>query len=54
MPLLSLAGITPETFPVFLFLNVTIDDGDAGMLAGYHSWINTGGVQTYGVAMYDR
>jgi hypothetical protein len=53
IPLLSRAGITPKTFPIFLFLNVIIDDGDGGMLAGYHSWINSGGVQTFGVAMYD-
>lgn len=53
IPLLSRAGITPETFPVFLFLNVNIDAGDAGLLAGYHSWANVGSVQTYGVAMYD-
>jgi hypothetical protein len=53
IPLLSRAGITPETFPIFLFLNVSLDAGDAGMVAGYHSWANAGGVQTYGVAMYD-
>jgi hypothetical protein len=53
IPLLSRAGITPKTFPVFLFLNVILDAGDAGMVAGYHSWANAGGVQTYGVAMYD-
>jgi hypothetical protein len=52
-PLLSRAGITPKTFPIFLFLNMTIDAGDAGLLAGYHSWINAGGVQTFAVAMYD-
>ena len=53
IPLLSRAGITPDIFPVFLFLDVAIDAGDAGLLAGYHSWANAGGVQTYGVAMYD-
>ncbi|HEY4564087.1 MAG TPA: hypothetical protein VIJ36_13980, partial [Thermoanaerobaculia bacterium] len=53
IPLLSRAGITPDIFPIFLFLNVAIDAGDAGLLAGYHSWTNAGGVQTYGVAMYD-
>jgi len=53
IPLLSRAGITPKIFPIFLLLNVAIDAGDAGMVAGYHSWANAGGVQTYGVAMYD-
>ena len=54
IPILSRAGITPKVFPVLLFLNVSLDAGDAGMLAGYHSWANAGGVQTYGVAMYDN
>lgn len=53
IPLLSRSGITPNVFPVFLFLNVAIDAGDAGLVAGYHSWANAGGVQTYGFAMYD-
>lgn len=53
IPLLGRVGITPKTFPIFLFLNVILDAGDAGMVAGYHSWANAGGVQTYGVAIYD-
>jgi hypothetical protein len=54
IPLLSRAGITPKTFPIFLLLDVVIDAGDAGVVAGYHSWANAGGVQTYGVALYDN
>ena len=54
MPLLQqYVGVNAKTFPVFLFLNVMTDAGDSGLLAGFHSWINSGGVQTYGVAMYD-
>jgi len=54
MPLLhNFAGVSTKTFPVFLFLNVLTDAGDSGLLAGFHTWINSGGIQTYGVAMYD-
>jgi hypothetical protein len=52
MPQLQRFGVSPKTFPIFLFLNVIIDDGGF-LAAGFHSWINSGGLQTYGVAMYD-
>jgi len=53
LPQLGRFGVTPKTFPIFLFLNVILDFGDGGFAAGYHSWINSGGVQTFGVALYD-
>ena len=53
LPQMSRFGVGPKTFPIFLFLNVILDLGDDGFAAGYHSWINSGGVQTFGVAMYD-
>ncbi|HVG47336.1 MAG TPA: hypothetical protein VM899_04265, partial [Rubellimicrobium sp.] len=52
IPQLQRFGVSPKTFPIFLFLNVIIDD-DGFLAAGFHSWINSGGLQTYGVAMYD-
>src|SRR4051794_26787938 len=53
MPQLRKLGVSTKTFPIFLFLNVVIDVGDGLLAGGFHTWINSGGVQTYGVAMYD-
>jgi hypothetical protein len=53
LPQLQRFGVSPKTFPIFLFLNVITDFGNGNLAAGYHSWINSGGIQTYGVAMYD-
>ena len=53
MPQLQRFGVSTKTFPIFLFLNVITDVGDGSFAAGFHSWINSGGLQTYGVAMYD-
>jgi hypothetical protein len=51
-PLFSRIGITPSTFPLFLFHNIVIVDSDS--FVGYHSAFSTPkGVQTYGVAEYD-
>ncbi len=54
MPQLRKAGVSTKTFPIFLFLNVIVDLGDSGLAAGFHTWINSAGIQTYGVAMYDN
>jgi hypothetical protein len=53
IPLLHRVGVSTKTFPIFLVLNVLTDLGDGGIAAGFHSWINSSGVQTFGVAMYD-
>lgn len=53
MPQLRKAGVSTKTFPIFLFLNVITDLGDSGQAAGFHTWIDSAGLQTYGVAMYD-
>jgi hypothetical protein len=53
IPLLSRVGVSAKTFPIFLFLNVMTDLGDGNLVAGFHSWINSSGAQTFGVAMYD-
>jgi hypothetical protein len=53
IPLLRQAGVNPKTFPIFLFQNVITDFGDGNLAAGFHSWINSSGVQTFGVGMYD-
>jgi len=53
MPVLHYAGVSTKTLPIFLFLNVITDTGD-GLIAGFHTWFNSSGVQTYGVAMYDN
>jgi hypothetical protein len=51
-PQFARAGITPQTFPLFLFSNVIVSNG--GSLLGYHSSFSTAkGIQTYGVAEYD-
>lgn len=51
-PQFSRAGITPQTFPLFLFTNVVVDGG--GSILGYHSAFSTAkGIQTFGVAEYD-
>ena len=54
-PLLGNLGVSPRTFPVFLFLNVVLFDGTPNKccIAGYHSVFNSGGLQTYGIAEYD-
>jgi len=46
-------GVSTKTFPIFLVHNVVTDFGDGLLVAGFHAWINSGGVQTLGVAMYD-
>lgn len=54
LPELRKQGVSPRTFPVFLFSNVVFTDPKIPLLAGYHTAINLGGgVQTYGVAEYD-
>ncbi len=53
MPALHYAGVSTKTLPIFLFLNVITDTG-GGLAAGFHTWVNSSGVQTYGVAMYDN
>jgi hypothetical protein len=53
-PVLKTLGISPRTFPLFLFSNVETTDPTLGTLAGYHwAFLNSGGTQTYGVAEYD-
>ncbi len=52
-PQFARLGITPASFPLFLFTNIVVVDGDNYYL-GYHSSLSTSkGVQTYGVAEYD-
>jgi hypothetical protein len=52
-PQFARLGITPASFPLFLFTNIVVAD-DGGFLLGYHSNLSTTkGVQTYGVAEYD-
>jgi hypothetical protein len=52
-PQFTRLGITPNTFPLFLFVNVVVVDGGSVDL-GYHSAFSTSkGIQTYGVAEYD-
>jgi hypothetical protein len=53
LPQLRNFGVSTKTFPIFLFLNVFTDMGDSFFASGFHSWFIWGGVQTYGVAMYD-
>jgi len=53
IPSLRKLGISPRTFPLFLFTNVVTSDPRFGLAAGYHSAFNSGGTQTYGVAEYD-
>jgi hypothetical protein len=54
-PQLRRLGVTTQTFPLFLFANVVMIDGDPSncCILGYHSAFNSGGIQTYGVANYD-
>ncbi len=54
-PGLAALGVSPRTFPLFLFLNVElfIDEPDNCCVLGYHSAFNSGGTQTYGIADYD-
>jgi hypothetical protein len=52
-PQFARLGITPTSFPLFLFTNVVVIDGESVDL-GYHSSFSTSkGIQTYGVAEYD-
>ena len=53
IPLLRKLGVSPRTFPLFLFSNVAVSDPRFGLAFGYHSAFNSGGIQTYGVAEYD-
>jgi hypothetical protein len=51
IPELRRQGVSPKTFPLFLFFNfVTTEPNQPGFILGYHSSI---GAQTYGVAEYD-
>jgi hypothetical protein len=54
-PVLRKLGVSPKTFPLFLFINVSLFEGnpDACCILGYHSAFNSGGAQTYGIANYD-
>jgi hypothetical protein len=54
-PRLRRMGVTTQTFPLFLFANVVMFNGErtACCYFGYHSAFNSGGIQTYGVADYD-
>lgn len=56
LPTLHGRGVNPRTFPLFLFFNVLLFDGDPKYCCtlGYHYAFNAfGGVQTYAVADYD-
>jgi hypothetical protein len=54
-PVLRSRGVSAKTFPLFLFLNVVLFDGDPNQccVLGYHSGFNFSGLQTYGIANYD-
>jgi hypothetical protein len=54
-PELHALGVSPRTFPLFLFTNVVLFNGepDNCCFLGYHSAFNSGGAQTYGIADYD-
>jgi hypothetical protein len=54
-PQIRKLGVTTQTFPLFLFSNVVLFDGDPSncCILGYHSAFNAAGIQTYGVANYD-
>jgi hypothetical protein len=54
-PQLRRLGVSARTFPLFLFSDVVLFNGDPKKCCalGYHSWFNSGGAQTYGVADYD-
>jgi hypothetical protein len=53
IPQLRKFGVSPKTFPIFLTLNAVTVFEDGAMAAGLHSWINSGGVQTFGLVTYD-
>jgi hypothetical protein len=54
-PQLRKQGVTTQTFPLFLFSNVVLIDGEVSncCVFGYHNAFSSGGIQTYGVATYD-
>ncbi len=58
-PSLASSGVSPKTFPIFLFKNVVLYFGSPGNCCylGYHSAFNNpsfgGASQTYGVSEYD-
>jgi hypothetical protein len=54
-PQLRRLGVTAQTFPLFLFANVVMFNGERSdcCIFGYHTAFNSGGLQTYGVANYD-
>jgi hypothetical protein len=52
IPQLRKQGINPKTFPLFLFINTRFALPQF-LAGGYHSVLNSGGAQTYGVAEYD-
>jgi len=55
LPALRRYGAGPGNLVLFLLKNVVFYDGDQKHCCtlGYHSWLNLGGVQTYGVAEID-
>jgi hypothetical protein len=57
IPSLKSQGVGPSTFPIFLLHNFVEYIGTVSQccVLGYHNAVNTsGGVQTYGVSMYDN
>lgn len=53
IPQLKKSGVSPKTFPLFLFVNVNFQYSQSGFAAGYHTAFSSGGMQTYGVAEYE-
>ncbi len=56
LPQLRAQGLTVQQFPMFVFLNVVMYQGNTSncCILGYHNSISApGGRQTYGVSMYD-
>jgi hypothetical protein len=54
-PIYRPLGVGPGGFVLFLFSNVVFYNGNQKncCAGGYHSWFNSHGLQTYGVAEYD-
>ena len=54
-PQLRRLGVTTQMFPLFLFTNVVLYDGDTShcCILGYHTAFNSAGIQTYGIADFD-
>jgi hypothetical protein len=53
LPAFRQYGAGPESLVLLLMSNVVFYDGNHCCTLGYHSWLNLGGVQTYGVAEID-